>query len=58
MGFVKGYVVGRNPETYNDVYGLVTSDYQNYLEAKWLDSLKAKYKVVVYKDVVNTVNKN
>ena len=56
--FIKGYVVGKDPETYTDVYGLVTSDYQNYLETKWLDSLKGKYKVVVYKDVVNTVNKN
>jgi peptidyl-prolyl cis-trans isomerase SurA len=56
--FIKGYVVGKEPETYTDVYGLVTSDYQNYLETKWLNSLKGKYKVVVYKDVVNTVNKN
>jgi len=28
-----------------EVRGLVVSDYQNYLEQTWIDSLKAKYKV-------------
>ena len=56
--FVKGYVLKKMPESYMDVRGLVISDYQNYLEQKWIESLKGKFKVIVYKDVVNTVNKN
>jgi len=56
--FVKGSVLEKGPESYTDVRGLVISDYQNYLEQKWLEALKSKFKVVVYKDVVNTVNKN
>lgn len=34
----------------NEVKGLVTADYQAYLEKKWLEELKKKYKVVVFKD--------
>lgn len=56
--FIKGYVLEKGPETYNDVCGLVISDYQNYLDAKWLEYLKGKFKVIVYKDIVNSVNKN
>lgn len=56
--FVKGYTLAKGPESYVDVRGLVISDYQTYLEEKWIQALKDKFKVIVYKDVVNTVNKN
>jgi len=56
--FVKGNVLEKGPESYTDVRGLVISDYQNYLEERWIEMLKGKFKVNVYKDVVNTVNKN
>jgi len=58
VSFLKGYSLKKGPESYLDVRGLVISDYQNYLEERWIASLKAKFKVIVYKDVVNTVNKN
>lgn len=37
--------------------GLVTSDYQNYLEKKWLEDLAKKYPIVVHQDVLNTIIK-
>lgn len=45
-----------NPESYVDVKGAVTNDYQKYLEEKWVKSLRKKYKVKVNKEVLKTVN--
>ena len=58
-GFVAVDVVGgviEEPETYKDVKGLVTADYQKHLEDNWVKSLRKKYKVKVDKDVLKTVN--
>lgn len=44
------------PETYYDVRGAVSNDYQKYLEEKWLKSLRKKYKVKVDEEVLKTVN--
>ena len=58
-GFVVSDVVGKvieAPETYRDVKGKVTNDYQKYLEEKWVKSLRKKYKVKVDKTVLKTVN--
>ncbi|MBO5864691.1 MAG: peptidylprolyl isomerase [Bacteroidaceae bacterium] len=60
-GFVVVDTVGtviEAPETYKDVKGLVTADYQKYLEEKWVKSLRKKYKVKVDKKVLKTVNKH
>ncbi|MDD2612758.1 MAG: hypothetical protein PHR38_08220, partial [Bacteroidales bacterium] len=56
--FIQGKKLKKGPESYTDVRGLVISDYQNDLEQKWIEKLKGKFQVNVYKDVVNTVNKN
>ena len=58
VAFLSGKVLAKGPESYTDVRGLVISDYQNFLEASWIKSLRAKYKVIVNKEVLNTVNKN
>jgi peptidyl-prolyl cis-trans isomerase SurA len=39
----------------NEIKGLITSDYQNYLEQEWVKELRAKYTVVVNKEVLNLV---
>ena len=44
------------PETYKDVKGAVQNDYQKYLEDKWVQQLRKKYKVNVKKKVLKTVN--
>ena len=46
------------PESYKDVRGPVTADYQNYLEEEWIKSLRNKYKVVINQEVLKTVKSN
>lgn len=46
------------PRTYTDVRGQVTIDYQNACEKAWVESLRKKFPVEVYDDVVKTVNKH
>lgn len=43
------------PKDLNEIRGLATSDYQNYLEKTWLESLTAKYKVVVNQETLNSI---
>lgn len=56
------FVVGKNikttPEDYTDVRGLVTADYQDYLEKNWIESLRAKYPVEINKEVLKTIKEN
>ena len=42
-------------KTLDEARGLVTADYQNYLEKQWIDSLKMKYEVKVNQDVLSTI---
>jgi peptidyl-prolyl cis-trans isomerase SurA len=43
------------PKSYLDSKGIVTADYQNYLEKEWVESLKKKYPVTIDKNVLSTV---
>ena len=43
------------PEDLNDVKGRVTSDYQDVLEKRWLNEIKAKYPVEINNDVLKQV---
>jgi peptidyl-prolyl cis-trans isomerase SurA len=40
------------PKELNEARGLITADYQNYLEKEWIRNLKSKYPVEVKKDVL------
>lgn len=59
----KYYVVKVNAELpvmrkeFNEAKGNATSDYQNFLEKNWLDSLQKKYKVKVNKKVLYNLGK-
>ncbi len=62
---MKDYPVGatygkllKKPEDYTDVRGIVTADYQEYLEKEWVAELRRKYAVVVDEQVLRTVNKH
>lgn len=46
----------KGPESYTDMKGQVTADYQNYLEKIWVQNLNKKYPVEINKDVLKTVN--
>ena len=48
-------IVQPEPKSLKDARGLVTADYQNYLEKEWIVSLKNKYKVEVNHDVFNSI---
>jgi peptidyl-prolyl cis-trans isomerase SurA len=56
--FVVGKMLKNTPEDYTDVRGLVTADYQEYLEKEWINTLRAKYPVTVDQNVLKTVKKN
>ena len=45
------------PETWSDEKGKVTTDYQDYLEAAWIKTLREKYPVVINQDVWNAIKK-
>jgi peptidyl-prolyl cis-trans isomerase SurA len=50
-------VVAPEPKTLREAKGLVTSDYQNYLEKEWIKELKAKYPVTVNEETVTSLFK-
>ena len=56
------HLVGKNlyftPESYTDVRGVVTADYQDYLEKEWIRILREKYPVTINEKVLKTVKKN
>lgn len=53
--FVVGKMLKKGPETYTDVRGAVTADYQNELERRWIEALRAKYSIVVNESVLKTI---
>ena len=55
---VYGKLLKKGPEEFEDVRALVTADYQEELEKSWVEELRRRYPVEVYKDVLSTVNKH
>lgn len=45
----------KQPKTLLEAKGLITADYQNFLEKQWIDELKTKYPVKINEDVVSTI---
>lgn len=39
----------------SEAKGMITSEYQTYLEQEWIKELRAKHKVEVYKDVLHSI---
>jgi peptidyl-prolyl cis-trans isomerase SurA len=48
-------IVAPEPKSYMDAKGMVTADYQNFLEKEWIAELKKKYPVSVDKNVLSTI---
>lgn len=48
-------VVKPTPKTYVEARGLITSEYQTWLEKEWIDSLKNKYPVSVDRKVLDAI---
>jgi peptidyl-prolyl cis-trans isomerase SurA len=50
-------IVPAEPKALKDARGIVTSDYQNYLEKAWIAELRNKYPVTVNDETVNSLFK-
>jgi peptidyl-prolyl cis-trans isomerase SurA len=48
-------IVKPEPKTLDEARGLVTADYQTYLEQEWIKELKAKYPVKINEEVFATL---
>jgi peptidyl-prolyl cis-trans isomerase SurA len=55
LEFVRGDKIGPEPKMLNEAKGLYLSDYQNYLEQKWIKSLREKSKIKVDKKLLKTI---
>jgi peptidyl-prolyl cis-trans isomerase SurA len=54
--FVKVYkFIPKQPKTLAEARGLITADYQTYLEKNWITELKKKYPVEINKEVFSTI---
>ena len=48
-------LVKPEPKSLNEARGLITADYQNFLEKMWIEELKQKYTVTVDEDVLSEI---
>jgi peptidyl-prolyl cis-trans isomerase SurA len=48
-------ITPQTPKTLNEAKGLVTADYQQYLDKMWIEDLKKKYAVKIDQDVLKLV---
>jgi len=49
-------VLPPGPKEINEARGLITADYQTYLEKEWINELRKAYKVEVFRQVLDTIN--
>ncbi|MEI8203376.1 MAG: peptidylprolyl isomerase [Bacteroidota bacterium] len=48
-------ILAPEPKSLVDAKGLITADYQNFLEKEWIAQLRSKYPIVVNKEVLNSI---
>jgi peptidyl-prolyl cis-trans isomerase SurA len=48
-------VVEPEPKTLNEARGLITADYQNYLEKEWVKELRSKYNIKLHNEVLKSI---
>ena len=49
-------IITAAPKKLSEAKGLVTSEYQTYLEEQWIKELRAKYKFTINKDVLHSIH--
>lgn len=55
LDFIRGNKVAPEPKTLKEAKGLYISDYQDYLEKKWLKELRKRYKIRINKKVLQSI---
>jgi peptidyl-prolyl cis-trans isomerase SurA len=55
---VKNRIVKPEPKKLDEARGLVTADYQAYLEKLWIQELRNKYKVEVDQELLAKIRNN
>ncbi len=48
-------VLNPEPKKLNEARGIITADYQNYLEQEWIKQLRAKYPFEINKEVLSSI---
>lgn len=48
-------IIDEMPKEFSETRGMVTSEYQNYLEKEWIEELRRKYKFSVNKEVLYSI---
>lgn len=48
-------IIPPQPKQLSEAKGIITADYQSYLEKQWINELRNKYKVVVNEDVLKQI---
>ncbi len=56
LSFIRGDKIPPQPKTLEEARGLYVSDYQKYLEDKWIKALRSKYKINVNKKLLKSIN--
>ena len=51
-------VIPTQPKELFECKGLVTAEYQNYLETKWIEELKNKYEVHINREILSKITPN
>jgi len=54
LTFIRGDKIPPEPKALEEARGLYISDYQNYIEQKWLKQLRKKYKITVNKKLLKS----
>jgi peptidyl-prolyl cis-trans isomerase SurA len=56
IAFAYAYeILKPEPKTLEEARGIITADYQNYLEQEWIKELQAKYPVVIDEEIMATL---
>jgi peptidyl-prolyl cis-trans isomerase SurA len=48
-------ILEKSPKLLNEAKGMVTADYQNYLEKDWLANIRNNHKIAVKEEVLNSI---
>ena len=56
VSFIRGDKIAPEPKTLDEARGLYVSDYQKYIEERWIKELRSKYKVTVNKKLLKTID--